>query len=380
MSKDIGLYIHFPFCRRKCNYCSFVSYQGREADIPAYVNALKEELYLRTARQRVCSIYFGGGTPSLLSTKQLQDILSAIRLLFVVDGAAEITIEANPGTVYEPYLADVRTLGINRLSLGVQSLDDNELSLLSRIHTAAEARDAVSFSRSAGFSNLNIDLIYGLPGQTLEGWKNTLDGVVELNPEHISLYPLNLEDDVPMMLAIEQGEMLAIDPDNSADQYELAEDLLAEHGYRHYEISNWAVESFECRHNMVYWNNMSYMGIGVAAHSYMDGHRFANTIDIDKYLDAFSPNIGLTHEMDEQIGPEVELSETVILGLRLIAGVDLGAIRHRFGIDLLRRYNRQINELAGLGLLERDDQYMRLTRRGRLLGNEVFCQFLQEEI
>ena len=189
MSNDIALYIHFPFCQHKCDYCSFVSYQRREGDIPVYIEALKRELVLRAVDNRVSSIYFGGGTPSLLSAKQVQDILSAVYSLFLVDEAAEVTIEVNPGTVDEPYLAAIRVAGVNRLSLGVQSLDDDELLLLSRIHTAVEARDAVHSARNAGFSNLSLDLIYGLPGQPLSKWKETLCGVLELDPEHLSLYP-----------------------------------------------------------------------------------------------------------------------------------------------------------------------------------------------
>ena len=378
MSQDIALYIHFPFCRRRCSYCSFVSYQGRESDIPDYVNALEKELALRTDGQKVHSIYFGGGTPSLLSPEQIHDILHTIHSLFAVDEASEATLEANPGTVDEIYLTAVRKAGINRLSLGVQSLDDGELALLGRIHTSSEARDAIRFARNAGFTNLSLDLIYGLPGQTLKSWHRTLGEVIDLNPEHISLYPLTLEDDSPMRMAIERGEVSPIDPDLTADQYELAQDTLEEHGYNHYEISNWAKEGYECRHNLVYWHNLPYLGVGVAAHSYVDGHRLANTTDLDSYLNAFSRNLSPAWALDEEIGPELQLSETVILGLRLSEGIGLDDIKRRFGIDLLRRYEQQVGETAALGLLEYSGQGVRLTRRGRLLGNEVFWRFLPE--
>jgi oxygen-independent coproporphyrinogen-3 oxidase len=376
MSQDIALYIHFPFCRRRCSYCSFVSYQGRESDIPEYVKALKKELILRATDQKVRSIYFGGGTPSLLSPEQIHDILHTIHSLFTVDEASEVTLEANPGTVDEPYLADIMKLGINRLSLGVQSLDDGELALLGRIHTAAEARGAVQFARNAGFTNLSLDLIYGLPNQTLASWCKTLDEAIGLNPEHISLYPLTLEADAPMRLAIQRGEVPPIDPDLTADQYELAQDTLAAHGYHHYEISNWARDGYKCKHNLVYWHNLPYLGAGVAAHSYIDGHRLANTTNLDSYLNAFSRNLPPAWELDEEIGPELQLSETVILGLRLSEGVCLEGIRSRFGIDLLKHYSQQVDETAALGLLEYSEQRIRLTRRGRLLGNEVFWRFL----
>jgi len=376
MSQDIALYIHFPFCRRRCSYCSFVSYQGRESDIPEYVKALKKELVLRAAGQRVSSIYFGGGTPSLLSPEQIHELLSVIPSHFTVDEASEVTLEANPGTVDEPYLADIMKLGINRLSLGVQSLDDGELALLGRIHTASEAGDAVRLARNAGFTNLSLDLIYGLPNQTLASWHRTLDELIGLSPEHISLYPLTLEADAPMRLAIQRAEVPPIDPDLTADQYELAQDTLAAHGYHHYEISNWAKGGYECRHNLVYWHNLPYLGIGIAAHSYIHGHRLANTTDLDSYLNAFSSNLPPAWELDEEIGPELQLSETVILGLRLSEGVCLEGIRSRFGIDLLKHYSQQVDETAALGLLEYSGQRIRLTRRGRLLGNEVFWRFL----
>jgi oxygen-independent coproporphyrinogen III oxidase len=378
MSQDIALYIHFPFCRRRCSYCSFVSYQGRESDIPDYVNALEKELALRTDGQKVHSIYFGGGTPSLLYPEQIHDILHTIHSLFAVDEASEVTLEANPGTVDEIYLTAIRKAGINRLSLGVQSLDDGELALLGRIHTASEARDAVRFARNARFTNLSLDLIYGLPGQTLKSWHRTLGEVIDLNPEHISLYPLTLEDDSPMRMAIERGEVSPIDPDLTADQYELAQDTLEEHGYNHYEISNWAKEGYECRHNLVYWHNLPYLGVGVAAHSYVDGHRLANTTDLDSYLNAFSRNLSPAWALDEEVGPELQLSETVILGLRLSEGIGLDDIKRRFDIDLLRHYEQQVGETAALGLLEYSGQGVRLTRRGRLLGNEVFWRFLPE--
>ena len=376
MSSDISLYLHIPFCRRKCGYCSFVSYQGREAEMPSYVDTLKRELALRIAGKRLRTIYFGGGTPSLLSPKQVADILSALRSLGDVDSGAEITMEANPGTVDGASLTAMRRLGINRLSIGVQSLNDSELATLGRIHTAAEAREAVRLARDAGFANVSIDLIYSVPGQALSQWRDTLNEVIKLNPEHLSLYPLTLEGDEPMSLAIERGELPALDADLAAAQYELAEELLAAQGYQHYEISNWARVGHECQHNLVYWQGLPYIGVGVAAHSYIDGHRFATTTDLDSYLDVFRSGVSLQPVLDEEIGPELELSEAVILGLRLGQGVNLDAIQSKFGIDLLSRYGRQVDQLLSSGLLECMDSHIRLTRRGRLLGNEVFWQFL----
>jgi len=378
VSKDIGLYIHAPFCLRKCNYCAFVSYQKHEVDIPAYLRALTEELAWRAGGERVRSIYFGGGTPSLLSAEQIADILSTIDSLFDIEKAIEVTIEANPGTIDIVYLAEIRAAGINRLSIGVQSLNDSELTMLGRIHTASEARDSVRSARDSGFDNLNIDLIYGLPGQTIEDWQNTLEEIIEIGPEHLSLYSLSIETDTPISKAIEKKYLPCIDPDLSADQYELAEDLLAAHGYNHYEISNWARRESECYHNIGYWQNLPYLGVGVAAHSYLDGHRIANTKNMDKYLTAFEGRAQAVLESDEEISPELQLAETVILGLRLCEGVCVDDILSHFGIDLSVYYSQCIEEMVGSGLLEYCDRRIRLTRRGRLLSNEVLWRFLPD--
>ncbi|MFC1873356.1 radical SAM family heme chaperone HemW [Chloroflexota bacterium] len=378
MARDIALYVHVPFCRRKCPYCSFVSYDDRGADISLYLSALKKELIRRTGGEHVRSIYFGGGTPSLLPAQYIGDLLSAASSLFTLDEAAEITIEANPGTINRAYLTAIRELGVNRLSLGVQSLNDNELALLGRIHTAAEARDARDDARSSEIDNLNIDLIYGLPGQTLSDWHHTLDETIAMEPEHLSLYALTLETETPMWRTLKEGSLPDIDPDLSADQYELAEDMLASHSYGHYEISNWARQGRECRHNLIYWRNLPYLGVGVAAHSYLEGHRLANTKSLDKYLANFSVKSAPVPEMDEDISPEMDLAETAILGLRLCEGINTEDMQSRFGVDILVYYRRQVVEMTDAGLLERTGKQLKLTRRGRLLSNEVFWRFLPE--
>ena len=377
-STGTGLYIHIPFCRRRCSYCSFVSVAHREGDMPAYLNTLGQELTRYADGQRISTIYFGGGTPSLLSVEQIEHLSHTIHSLFNVDGNAEITMEANPGTIDIAYLKAIKESGINRLSLGIQSLNDKDLKILGRIHTAAEARDAVFFARKAGFNNLSLDLIYGLPGQTLTGWRNVLKEAADLAPEHLSLYPLTLEGEEPMSRLIARGELPEPDPDCCADQYELAEDLLAEYGYHHYEISNWAKQGWECRHNMVYWQDNPYLGAGVAAHSYLNRRRFANTTDIDDYLKADKDDLPSEMAIDEEVRTELQCAEAVILGLRLCDGICPNDIDKRYNIDLLEKYSIQIEELRALGLLEFINGYIRLTRRGRLLGNEVFHRFLPD--
>jgi len=378
MSRDIALYIHIPFCRRKCPYCSFVSYAHREADIPLYLDALKNELKQRAVGERIRSLYLGGGTPSLLPARDIGDLLYLISTLFTMGEDVEISMEANPGTVDRAYLTAIRQLGINRLSLGVQSLNDRELATLGRIHTAAEARDAARFAREAGFNNLNLDLIYGLPGQTLTDWQRSLADALTMAPEHLSLYALTLEEDAPMWTLIQGGSLPEIDPDLAADQYEFAEDLLTANGYNHYEISNWALKGRECRHNLTYWHNLPYLGAGAAAHSCLDGHRLANKSGLDAYLADYSGKNSPLPELNEEISPELELAETAILGLRLGEGIDADYLQRRYGIDVLAHYRPQIEEMVGAGLLEQADRHIRLTPRGRLLSNEVFWRFLPD--
>jgi oxygen-independent coproporphyrinogen-3 oxidase len=293
---------------------------------------------------------------------------------------AEITIEANPGTVSMEYLSAIRGVGISRLSLGIQSFNDTELVLMGRIHTGGEAWDAVRLARQAGFDNLNLDLIYGLPGQCLPDWQHTLDVAVAVEAEHLSIYGLSLEPETPLWRVIQEKQLPAIDPDLSADQYELAEQVLATHGYEHYEISNWARPGYECRHNLTYWRNQPYLGIGVAAHSFIKGHRLANTDDLDKYIAAFSNNQAAARAMDEEISQQLQLAETAIMGLRLCDGLSLDGIHSRFGVDLLEYYQQPVAEMVKAGLLERSGRQLRLTQRGRLLSNEVFWRLLPPEM
>ena len=371
-----AVYIHLPFCRRKCGYCSFVSCAGRERDIPAYVDALCREIAARGSGAAVPSVFFGGGTPSLLSVAQVARILGTVRRHCAPAGDAEISLEANPATIDEAQLAGLREAGVGRLSIGVQRFDDGELAFLGRLHTAEEAREAVAAARRAGFDNLNLDLIYGLPGDSLDSWRRSLETAVDLGPEHLSLYALTLEPDTPLGRAVEAGEIAAPDPDVAADQYERAEDVLAAAGYGHYEISNWARPGRACRHNLVYWDNGNYLGFGVAAHSSVDGRRFANTGDLDEYLAAG----GLAPlALDERLDETVRRAETVILGLRQGRGIHLAEMSRRLGVDLTEEYRGQFGDMTAAGLLEQVAGRLRLTRRGRLLGNEVFWRLLPEE-
>ena len=373
---QLSLYIHIPFCRQRCGYCSFVSYAGRDADIPAYVSALTQEISIRRQDSvGVSTIYFGGGTPSLLAADSLDKIFKAIRTCYKVVDNAEITLEANPGTIDRAYLKAIHSLGVNRLSLGVQSLDDGELQLLGRIHTANEALESIRQAKEAGFTNISLDFIYGIPGRSLEAGRTMLGKVITLGAQHLSLYGLTLEEDTPIHQSVKLGIIPAPDPDAAASEYEMAEEMLEAAGYKQYEISNWSLQGFESRHNLAYWKRTPYLGLGVAAHSFLDNQRIANTSDLDEYLSCLSDG-RLPPQSTEVIYKSTALSEAIILGLRLNNGVSADDIKAQFGIDLHSRFTNEIAECASLGLLEEQGGYLRLTPRGRLLGNEVFMRFL----
>jgi oxygen-independent coproporphyrinogen-3 oxidase len=397
-SARLALYVHIPFCQAKCPYCDFNSYAGLEHLMAPYVDALIAEMALwreATRDARVTSVFFGGGTPSFLPLAEAERIFAAIRRSFSAEGGpdAEITVEANPGSAHSARLDGLRQMGFNRLSLGVQSFQDDDLRLLGRVHSAAEAREAYRAAGQAGFENVNLDLIYGLPRQPLAAWQRTLAEAIDLRPEHLSLYALTLEEGTPLAADIAHGRLPAPDPDLAADMYLWAAEALATAGYQQYEISNWALPGHRCRHNLVYWHNEPYLGLGAGAHSCLGGFRFAAVRDPSRYIreviaSGAEPRTnglagflaGLRHlESVEETTPARAMAETVILGLRLVEGVSAAAFRRRFGASLLSVYGPAVAELTALGLLERANGRVRLTPKGRLLGNEAFERFLPDE-
>ncbi|AGG06437.1 MULTISPECIES: radical SAM family heme chaperone HemW [Dehalococcoides] len=373
---SLALYMHFPFCLKKCGYCSFISYPDKLESVPDYVNCLKKEIKLRAEGLCLHSLYFGGGTPSLLSPSQVADIMSSIQTVSHLLPGTEITFEANPGTLSLPYLEQLSGLGINRLSLGIQSFSDAELTMLGRLHDAQQARHIYKQARTAGFDNINFDLIYGLPHSTLLSFKANLSEMLKLELEHISLYGLTLEEDTPMYLQVQKGLLPFMDSEIAADQYQLAEEMLESAGYHHYEISNWAKPGYESRHNLTYWQNRPYLGLGVAGHSFFQNWRTANTIDLDEYLLCWQNNSPPSPSENINVDLANQLAETIILGLRLDKGVTAEDIEARFGTCVMDMYYPQIQECVELGLLEEHDGCIRLTPRGRLLSNEVFWRFL----
>ena len=392
----ISLYIHIPFCKTKCPYCDFNTYQGIEQLIEPYVEALDLEIQLwgRTLdHPRLNTIFFGGGTPSYIPMECIDTLLSTTADAFETAPAAEITLEANPGDLNGPAITRLLEMGVNRLSIGVQSLDDSLLSLLGRRHTAEEAIEAYRLVQSADFQNVNLDLMYGLPRQTAAQWENTLERVVQLGPPHLSLYCLTLEEGTPLQRWVAEGVLQEPDPDLAADMYTTAQKVLEGAGYHHYEISNWCLPGFQCLHNMAYWLNRPYLGVGPGAHSYLRGHRFWGTNSPRLYIEGVhrwaSQDVGPVEGLDgdallrigpvggaEPIAPPLEMAETMFLGLRLLEGLSIQEFQRRFDRDPLQIYGPQIQELQEQGLLEHRDGVLRLTNRGCLLANQVFLRFL----
>jgi oxygen-independent coproporphyrinogen-3 oxidase len=375
-------------------------------------------LWSEFARGRpVATVFFGGGTPSLLPLPEVERVTSALRERFELQAEAEVTLEANPGTVDLDYLRGLLALGVNRLSLGVQSFHDDELAALDRIHSVTEAEEAYRWARAAGFRRVNLDLIYGLPEQPfdsaqdrpfdsaqdgpfdgaqdrpMERWQASLERAIELGPDHMSLYALTVEEGTKLAYDIHHGRAPEPDGDAQAAMYEWAQERMAEAGYRQYEISNWARPEQECRHNLVYWRNGDWLGLGAGAHSHLGGARFAAVYSPKQYVSRMRQAGSQPRESSdlrsllrampqvtyvEEPSPELARADTVIMGLRLNEGVSLAAFRRRFGAGVEEAYAPVFAELISLGLLERVNGRFRLTSRGRLLANEVFTRLLPE--
>ena len=363
-----GLYIHIPFCSSRCSYCDFATgiYQSELAE--RYVRALIEEIRSsQFSGARVDTVYFGGGTPSLLEAAQLQKIVTALREQFDIDPIAEITLEINPGSATPAKLHEFRESGINRASFGAQTFDDRELAKLGRSHTAADARRTFHDLRAADFANISFDLIAGLPGQTLDGWERNVDEALALRPEHLSFYLLEVHSGTPLAQHIERGIQPAPDEDLAAVMYQSMLERAVAAGYEHYEISNLSLPGFQSRHNTKYWTGEPYFGFGCSAHSY-DGvsRRWSNERQVTEYVRLVEE--GLKPIVEEQILNESDVrAESLFLGLRLMKGVNR---------DLCKDYEPDLERFREAGLLELDGDYIKLTRNGALLSNEVFSAFV----
>jgi oxygen-independent coproporphyrinogen-3 oxidase len=407
MSIPLALYLHIPFCAVRCAYCDFNTYAGLERLYEPYAAALIREIRRagdERGRPAVRTIFIGGGTPTVLPSTLLAGVLDACREAFDVATDAEITSEANPGTVDQAHFTALAAMGVNRLSMGVQSFDDGELAWLGRIHSAAEAEAAFHAARAASFTNINLDFIFGLPGQAPATWARTLARAIDLAPEHLSLYSLTVEPGTPLFDQARRGVIEEPDDDLAADLYALACDALAAGGYAQYEISNWArvangkqqmanskrqeihaksaicnlqsAMTFQCHHNLVYWRNEPYLGFGAGAHSFAEERRWWNVKPVPEYIRRIADGRSPERE-GEIIDRRLAMGETMMLGLRLMQeGVADARFRTRFGVGLDETFGAEIAGLVCRGLLERLSDRVRLTPEGRLLGNQVFAEFL----
>lgn len=380
-SSALGIYIHIPFCLRKCSYCDFYSLpvSTYSHQINLYSECLVREIRHcdpHTAGTAIDSIYLGGGTPSLLEIRQLAAILDEIRQRFKLLANCEVTLEANPATLTPDKLKGMRSAGVNRISLGVQSFQNQDLKVLGRMHDEEQALSAVEMLRQEGFTNINLDLIYGIPGQTMERWMNNLVRAVQSAPAHLSLYLLQLEMATPLARAIQQGTYRPNEEEADVQMYLEAINYLNGQGFGHYEISNWSIPGYRCRHNLRYWEAREYIGFGAGAVSFMYGSRYMNKPDLTSYLESWSSERpAAVISLESMKGQEV-VADALILGLRLCEGIDLRTFSSRFGAEALQPFNTAITRSVEDGLLKLENERLKLTKPGYMLSNIVFRRIL----
>ncbi|MEO6458162.1 MAG: radical SAM family heme chaperone HemW [Chloroflexia bacterium] len=387
LDEPIGLYLHIPFCESKCIYCDFNSFARMEDQYASFVDALCTDITRGVswdlpgtpdcAGAPVSTIFFGGGTPSVLDPDQIARILDAARSRYNISVNAEITMEANPGTISLERFAGYRESGINRLSMGVQVLDDVMLKKLGRIHTAQGAIDAYRWAREASFDNINLDFIYGLPGQDIDHFAGVLDNLLALDPlpEHLSCYTLIVEEHTPLYVGVMRGLITVPDEDRVAEMYEMLAERLTTAGYEQYEISNWSRPGRQCRHNLVYWHNQRYLAFGPGASGYWGTTRYSTILGPREYANAVKQGDSVLHSRDA-VEPKGEMGEFMMLGLRLNQGIYAAEFYRRFGMSIGTIYGHEISALVEQGLLETNAGRVALTDYGRLLGNEVFEKFI----
>lgn len=376
-----SIYIHIPFCEHKCIYCDFYSIapSGSKEEYRSlmdnFLHSLETEIKLgadiRRFNEPIETIFFGGGTPSLLRPSEIEKLLNLIASIFTIQADAEITLETNPGTVNKEKLASLLSAGINRISIGIQSFNDEELRFLTRIHNSSEAKKCVKDTFAAGFENVGLDLIFSLPGQSMQTWESNLEQAVELGPTHISCYSLILEPQTPLFQMVQSKQVLPLDEDSEAEMYEFTIEFLASQGFKQYEISNFAKKNFKCRHNINYWNHSGYLGFGPSAHSFWKNERWWNVSDINTYIKKIdchtAPLSGGEHLTDTQL-----IEEAIFLGLRS-DGINLQNYRERFAQDLLTEHKSTVNDLIKQGYAKLDNGRFGLTTKGYVICDEI-CQ------
>lgn len=384
MLNELGIYIHIPFCKQKCYYCDFVSYSNKCSEVKEYIESLKKEIEeFDFSNYKVTSIYIGGGTPSYIDSIYIVEIISELKeklkcnLIEFKD--IEITIEVNPGTVDTKKLNDYKKLGINRLSIGLQSTKNDILKKIGRIHTYQEFLEIYKLARETGFKNINIDLMIGIPGQKIGDLKNTLQDIIKLEPEHISVYSLIIEENTPIEKMLENGEIKLPDEDLERNMYWYVKNTLELNGYNHYEISNFAKLGKESRHNLNCWNQEEYIGFGVSAHSYLNDIRFSNTINVEEYIQHIENNRKEENiQIEESQSLEDKKNEFMMLGFRKIQGVDIARFKEKFIDNPIFLYRENLNKLVEEGLIEVDLNHIKLTNKGIDLANLVFEEFVDD--
>ncbi|MBI3354472.1 MAG: radical SAM family heme chaperone HemW [Nitrospirae bacterium] len=375
---ETGIYIHIPFCIAKCRYCSFFSVRHNEDLIEPYVDALTREIDHRgreIAGCQVKSIYLGGGTPTILKSRHISKILNRCRDNFNFLDDIEISIEGNPKTVNKDYLLELINLGVNRLTIGIQSFNDNELTILGRAHDSVEGIAAFEDARRAGFKNIGIDLIYGIPYQKERDWDYSLNRAIGLSPEHISIYSLSIEKGTLFDKYHREKRLIPLPEDEHAKMYDNAYTGLKNAGYIPYEISNFSMPGHESRHNQIYWNNEEYIGFGASAYSYLNGKRYWSVSDVNKYIDSINA-CGDAVSGSEALGRKELWAEAIMLGLRKWEGIDINKLNQRFNIDFAGLYKGKVARLINLGLIDLINNHLKITNRGALVLNEVILEFI----
>ena len=375
-NQEIGIYVHIPFCQKKCDYCDFISYCGKDSIIPKYIEAVKKEIELQKIKPQITTIYIGGGTPSYIDSKYIKEIMAEIKKKNVIENA-EITIEVNPGTVTKEKLEDYISCGINRISIGLQSTQDNLLQEIGRIHNFEQFLETYNLAKNVGFKNINVDLMLGLPNQRIKDLKESLEKIIKLKPKHISVYSLIVEDNTPIAKKIELHELELPDEELERNMYWYVKNTLELNGYTHYEISNFAKKGYESKHNMNCWRQKEYIGIGVAAHSYRDITRYSNTINLEEYIrNVKSGNLERNRIIHEIQKEDDTKKEFMLLGLRTIGGVKISDFKNKFGDNPIYLYRNELKKLSEEKLIAVDEDKIRLTNKGIDLANLVWEEFI----